>query len=112
MFFAKRFACPLALLVAGALALSARADYPMPCSIDAKIMFRIDVRSAPQNLGPWYAYFPVEAQNPVPQARHGAAPGWGVQVPLRGAGPMVPPPAPTFSFGNYGIPPSYWYGGP
>jgi hypothetical protein len=107
----KRLAWALTVAVWGLGALSARADYPAPWSIDAKIMVRFDVRAAPVNLGPWYSYFPAQAQNPLPQALHGAAPGWGVQLPLTGAGPTVPPPAPTFTFGNYGVPPSYWYGG-
>jgi len=110
--FVKKLCC-IAGIVVCAAATSARADYPCPWQIDAKFNFRFDVRLYPEmQLGPWYTYFPMEAQYPLQMQQHGAARGWGVQVPLTGAGPAFPAPSPTFSYGNYGIPPSYWYGAP
>jgi hypothetical protein len=116
MLTTKRLACAIALLACGALAVPARANHPCfvcgPMQVDAQFLLRFDVRWGGQaHVGPWYAYFPAEAQAPLQQTQHGAAAGWGVQLPLTGPGPMVPGP-PTFSYGNFGIPPSYWYGGP
>jgi hypothetical protein len=114
----KRLTCAIAVLVCGVIAVPARANQPCfscgPLQVDALFLLRFDVRwgGGQQHLGPWYAYFPAEAQAPLQQAQHGAAPRWGVQLPLTGPGPLVPAPAPTYSYGNFGIPPSYWYGGP
>lgn len=91
----------------------ARADWPnggSPIHVDAKFDCRFDVRfgHATWNLGPWYSYFPVDAQYGNFGPNPGAAAGWGVQAPLRGAGPLPPP---SHALGSYGLPPSYWYKG-
>jgi hypothetical protein len=102
--------CGAFVLASWLIVTPAFADWPnaSPIHLDWKFDVHFDVRLGQQhqNLGPWYAYFPVQAQSGNFGPYPGVASGWGIQAPLRGAGPLPPP---SHALGSYGLPPSYWY---